>query len=568
MVKEKGSLLISAIISDDPFPSAQVGTTDGAETYDDTSVSSATDYVYRIDAVYPDGVTVSLPTVDASTPPSAPVQLDIPQVSLSGITLTWQAGPGVTPDQYEIYRSNDSDPSNFVLAATVSGTTTSYNDISISAGRTYYYEVAAVVAGQDSGTVGAAMALVPPANVPPAPTGVTATPNGNGIDVTWSGMGSSAVRLRIDRAAGSGSFVSIAYIIPAEGGFHDPYVNAGTTYTYRIVAQNAAGSSAASNSAAAVAPAAAQGEAGMPPLPAEVPDSTLDGSWIGGFYADGEVVSAGWNGGPGGPLADVSEAQAKINQDGFSQEIQVVPAPDSHLGLLHVYKISKWFGGSVYIGSYTFDPKDTNDTDSKIAAAENSANSGRINSGAKATAQVLAIGTAVAGVFIPGPDDIILGAVIEKAVTVLSKAGIKAIFKGGTWLFKKGSELLVGEAADAEYKVFRTEVIEQIGAKDVAWSMYNNKHVVGKDVNWSAVVKATKDSPAKYLPGTPVELMERYVWAKGTPVTNGKKWKVMAFDHFIGASEGKQVQWMRVEFSGGSIHGHPISLQEYRMLTR
>lgn len=309
----------------------------------------------------------------------------------------------------------------------------------------------------------------------------------------------------------------------------------------------------------------------MPPLPADVPDSTLDGSWIGGFYADGEMICAGWNGGPGGPLADVSEAQAKINADGFSQQIQVVPAPDSHLALLHVYQISKWFGGSVYIGSYTFDPKDTNDTDAKIAAAETSANSGRINSGAKATNTVLMLGMTVGATLIPGPDDIVLGAVIEKAVGVLFKAGVKAIYKGGSWVFQKiGGRILVGEAADLEYKTLKTEAIKEIGGPKVTWSSYDNRHIADKGVEWSDIVKSTKGNKnkAKYLPGSPVELLERYVWAHGTPVTSGRTWKVMAFDHFIGACDGKEVKWMRVEFSGGTIHGHPISLEEFRKLTK
>jgi len=35
----------------------------------------------------------------------------------------------------------------------------------------------------------------------------------------------------------------------------------------------------------------------------------------------------------------------------------------------------------------------------------------------------------------------------------------------------------------------------------------------------------------------------------------------------IGASEGKLSQWMRVELSAGTIHGHPISIDEFLRLT-
>lgn len=42
--------------------------------------------------------------------------------------------------------------------------------------------------------------------------------------------------------------------------------------------------------------------------------------------------------------------------------------------------------------------------------------------------------------------------------------------------------------------------------------------------------------------------------------TNGKAWKIKDTGRIIGTSEGKESQWVRVEYSGGTIHGHPISL--------
>lgn len=46
-------------------------------------------------------------------------------------------------------------------------------------------------------------------------------------------------------------------------------------------------------------------------------------------------------------------------------------------------------------------------------------------------------------------------------------------------------------------------------------------------------------------------------------MTNGKPWKVKDMGKIIGASEGKESQWVRVELSGGTIHGHPISIDEF-----
>jgi hypothetical protein len=78
----------------------------------------------------------------------------------------------------------------------------------------------------------------------------------------------------------------------------------------------------------------------------------------------------------------------------------------------------------------------------------------------------------------------------------------------------------------------------------------------------------TKNGPAKYIPGTDIESLERMVWHNGSPVTNGRTWKVMEFDKVIGASEGIESKWIRVEMSANTIHGHPISLNEFKKLTK
>ncbi len=68
-----------------------------------------------------------------------------------------------------------------------------------------------------------------------------------------------------------------------------------------------------------------------------------------------------------------------------------------------------------------------------------------------------------------------------------------------------------------------------------------------------------------------IQKFELDAWKKGLPTTNGKPWKVVEFPEEIGAYDGKAVRWMRVEYSGGSngvIHGHPISLEQYRKLLK
>ena len=56
----------------------------------------------------------------------------------------------------------------------------------------------------------------------------------------------------------------------------------------------------------------------------------------------------------------------------------------------------------------------------------------------------------------------------------------------------------------------------------------------------------------------------RYVEAGG----KNTKWKVYEFDENIGASNGKETRFMRVECSQGVIHGHPIDRSEFLKLSR
>ena len=59
-------------------------------------------------------------------------------------------------------------------------------------------------------------------------------------------------------------------------------------------------------------------------------------------------------------------------------------------------------------------------------------------------------------------------------------------------------------------------------------------------------------------------------WKEAIPVTNGKPWKVKEFPEEIGAKNGRVSRWLRLEYSEGGdvIHGHPITLEEYRRLLR
>lgn len=100
------------------------------------------------------------------------------------------------------------------------------------------------------------------------------------------------------------------------------------------------------------------------------------------------------------------------------------------------------------------------------------------------------------------------------------------------------------------------------------WSSYNNKHKASSNVSWKDTVNSTKSGPAKYKPDVNIKDIEIKVWNEGTQVTNGKTWKVMKFNENIGACSGKETPYVRVEMSGNTIHGHPITPAEYFKLIK
>lgn len=112
------------------------------------------------------------------------------------------------------------------------------------------------------------------------------------------------------------------------------------------------------------------------------------------------------------------------------------------------------------------------------------------------------------------------------------------------------------------------QAASSIWKKVVSWTSHGGKHVPNVKLPWAKIVESTKSGPAKYKPGIDIESFERRIWTEGTKVTNGKTWKVMEFPSEVGASGGKSSRWVRVEESGGTIHGHPIPYEEFLKLSR
>jgi len=168
------------------------------------------------------------------------------------------------------------------------------------------------------------------------------------------------------------------------------------------------------------------------------------------------------------------------------------------------------------------------------------------------------------------------GALAEVAATggpplapALAAVGGSAELTGAAYveLAESVRRLIASGALDAAV-VATLSSAQMSQAKPPAWTSYGGKHVAPAKTPWGQVVEGTQSGPAKYAPGTDVEALERQVWEKGIPVTNGKPWRVMEFEQEIGASGGRASRWVRVEESADTIHGHPITEAEFRALTR
>jgi pyocin large subunit-like protein len=154
-----------------------------------------------------------------------------------------------------------------------------------------------------------------------------------------------------------------------------------------------------------------------------------------------------------------------------------------------------------------------------------------------------------------------LGADVVCAVIPVATGGglgVKALKKG-----LKGDDLMdsgkfVDDAVDT------TDSLIQLN--------HRYKHVANKNIPWKNIVKGTKHGDAKYIQNLntkDIEKLERKVWDNGVKIEqNGKTVSIMEFDDVIGASSGKETNYVMVEMSGDFIHGRPIDATTYKKLLK
>jgi FtsP/CotA-like multicopper oxidase with cupredoxin domain len=199
-------------------------------------------------------------------PPNPPTNLAVTR-SGTRATLTWTDN-SANETSFTLVRANDSGFVSGLTAVTLNPNTTTYTDSTIKNNTTYYYQVfASNVVGDTwdytnpainngahfpSKSINSALSnlvmLGTAQTAPAAPSNLVATLQaGPQVRLTWKDNSNNESGFVVERAANGGSFAILISLASNTITHTDTTVAAGNTYSYRVYAVNAGGSSAFSN---------------------------------------------------------------------------------------------------------------------------------------------------------------------------------------------------------------------------------------------------------------------------------------------------------------------------------
>jgi len=197
---------------------------------------------------------ISLGVVIPPAPPAAPSGLSATASSATQINLAWTDN-STNEAGFKIERCQGVGCANFAQIDQVGAGTTGYSDTSVAASTTYVYRVRATNGGGDSAYSNTAAATTPAPLVPPtAPSSLSATAaSSSQINLAWTDNSNNEGGFKIERCQGSGckNFTQVAQVGAGTTSFSNTGLSRNTSYTYRVRAFNAAGTSTPSNTASA-----------------------------------------------------------------------------------------------------------------------------------------------------------------------------------------------------------------------------------------------------------------------------------------------------------------------------
>jgi fibronectin type 3 domain-containing protein len=246
-----------------------------AMSFTDTGLTDGTAYYYQVAAVNA-GVTSARSSEVSATPRvQPPLGLTVAPGNTK-ITLTWTTSAGAT--SYNVYRgtSTGGEGANPIASGV---TSTSFTDIGLTNGTTYYYQVTAVNAGGESSR--SAEVSAAPVGPPSAPTGVAATGGNTQIRLTWTAPpGAASYNVYRGTTPGGEGASPVATGITTTS-FIDMGLTDGATYYYRVTAVNAGGEGGKSAEVSATAQFL-------------ILAINAGGGVVGSFVADTDFVGNSW----------------------------------------------------------------------------------------------------------------------------------------------------------------------------------------------------------------------------------------------------------------------------------
>ena len=229
--------------------------------------------------------------------PGAPTGLVTTADGTDRIDLSWHApsdtgAVGVPVGGYRIEVSTDGGATFSDLVANTTNADTTYAHTGFQPGETRHYRVSAITSGTTGNASGVANATTD-AVVPGAPTGLTATANGETrIDLTWTAPeydgGSTITGYRIEVSTGPQFNTLVADTGNANTSYSHTDLQAGDIRHYRVSAINSAGTGDPSNIASATI-ASTTGQAVVDP-PTVVGTPVVSGAGSDGTWTQGETV--------------------------------------------------------------------------------------------------------------------------------------------------------------------------------------------------------------------------------------------------------------------------------------
>ncbi|MBI2830514.1 MAG: hypothetical protein HYX81_05075 [Chloroflexi bacterium] len=261
----------------------------------DNSVVAGQVFFYRVVAIDNLG-TVSAPSnvvrVDFVVP-AAPTNLVAVVAGPNRVELTWTDN-AINETSYDVDRATDTNFVNRVSFEFQPANSTSFVDTTAQANTTYFYRVQAVNPVGDSplSNVVTVTTTAAPTVPPSAPTSLVATAvSATQVNLSWTDTSTTEAGFRIERSTDGTTFVSVGTTGANAVAFTDSTVAASTTYTYRVIAFNAIGSSSpvvaapvTTSASVAPPPAGGGGGGGAAPPPA-------GGGGGGGSTSPSSVVS-------------------------------------------------------------------------------------------------------------------------------------------------------------------------------------------------------------------------------------------------------------------------------------